>query len=115
MVQSPGDSPWYNFPDDSNGNTIVFHSSTSEHWKYGGINYPFVSSPVASGDTNVSLKLLIEASSNTVIIYNDLNYSNVYGAYSVLSDAIRDILPANNVINSTFSFCNNKIEISSFS
>ncbi|MDR2066743.1 MAG: hypothetical protein LBP57_02775, partial [Endomicrobium sp.] len=88
---------------------------------YGGINYPFVSSPVASGDTNVALKPLIEASSNTVIINNNLltdldgDGTDVYGAYSVLSDAIRDILPANNVINSTFSFCNNKIEISSFS
>jgi hypothetical protein len=81
----------------------------------GGINYPFASNPVYSSYTNITLKPLIEASSNTVIIYSILDDSeDVYGAYSVLGSAIRDILPANNLINSTFSFCNNKVEISSF-
>jgi hypothetical protein len=102
--------------DDSNNNTIVFHSTTSSNSKYGGLNWPFSNTnTVNRNDTNVALKPLIEASSNTVLIYNNLNGSSVYGAYSTLSDAIRSIVPEGNVINSTFSFCNNRIEVSSFS
>jgi hypothetical protein len=50
------------------------HSSAS-NTMFGGLNYPFADSSVTSTDTIVTLKPLIEASSNTVIIYNDLNYT----------------------------------------
>ncbi|MDR2045544.1 MAG: autotransporter outer membrane beta-barrel domain-containing protein, partial [Rickettsiales bacterium] len=93
------------------------HSSAS-NTVFGGLNYPFASSPVASGDTNITLKSFIEASSNTVIIYSILDdREDVYGAYSVLSDAMKNsafTLSLNTPITSIFSFCNNKVEISSY-
>jgi hypothetical protein len=82
---------------------------------YGSVNFPFASSSVSSGDSNVLLKDFIECSSNSTTIYNDLNRSYIYGSFSLLSNAIYYITPSNNLINSTFSFTNNSINISSFS
>ncbi|MDR2066847.1 MAG: DUF3352 domain-containing protein, partial [Endomicrobium sp.] len=81
---------------------------------YGGLNYPFLSTSVAYGATNVALKSSIEASSNTVIIYGDLNNNELFGARSLLSFALYNIFPTDNLINSIFSYCNNTIEISSY-
>jgi hypothetical protein len=52
---------------------------------FGGINYPFDTTPVFSTSSNIHLKPLITASSNTVTIYNDLNGSSVFGAYFDIS------------------------------
>ncbi|MDR2395487.1 MAG: hypothetical protein LBD57_02600 [Endomicrobium sp.] len=98
-------SPWLssNFNVSSN-NSLVIHSTMSSYNNiYGSVNFPFASSSVSSGDSNVPLKDSIICSSISLTIYNDLNRSYIIGSFSLLSDAIRYITPSNNLINSTFS------------
>ncbi|MDR1523081.1 MAG: hypothetical protein LBS29_03940, partial [Endomicrobium sp.] len=109
-------SPWLssNFNVSSN-NSLVIHSTMSGYAIYGSVNFPFASSSVSDDQSNVPLKDSFICSSNSLTIYNDLNRSSLYGSFSLLSNAIIYITPSNNIINSTFSYTNNSINISSFS
>ncbi|MDR2396015.1 MAG: hypothetical protein LBD57_05390 [Endomicrobium sp.] len=89
-------SPWLssNFNVSSN-NSLVIHSTMPSYnnIKYGSVDFPFASSSVSDGDSNVPLKDSFICSSNSITIYNDLNRSSLYGSVSLLRDAIRSITP----------------------
>ncbi|MDR1523571.1 MAG: hypothetical protein LBS29_06475 [Endomicrobium sp.] len=117
-------SPWNsaNFHDPSSNNSIIIHSRLSSSINaysmpgiYGSVNYPFDQSPVSSNGSNVVLKPDITCSSNSVIIYNDVANGVIYGAYCLLNSAQTSMTFQNNTINSTFSFNNNSVTISSVS
>ncbi|MDR2395977.1 MAG: hypothetical protein LBD57_05200, partial [Endomicrobium sp.] len=114
------DFPWQpaNFGE-SSGNTIIIRSTmpTKRLGILGSLNYPFDQNSVNTGSTNVALKPDIICSSNSVIIYNDVNNNSIFGSYSLLNDALANntFTPSSNTINSTFSFTNNSVTISSFS
>ncbi|MDR1523391.1 MAG: hypothetical protein LBS29_05535, partial [Endomicrobium sp.] len=114
-VKPVNQAPWESIgvSADSVNNSITIISPVT-NTVYGGLNYPFVEASVGDSQTG-SLKPLIEASSNTVYLYNDVGNKDVWGAYSYLTNASGYTSPADNIINSTFSFCNNRIEVSSYS
>ncbi|MDR2395451.1 MAG: hypothetical protein LBD57_02415 [Endomicrobium sp.] len=90
---------------DSSNNSLFIHSTVpSYNTIYGSVNFPFASSSVSDGDSNVPLKDSFICSSNSLTIYNDLNRSSLYGSFSLLRNAIRSITPSMNIINSTFSW-----------
>ncbi|MDR1244011.1 MAG: OmpA family protein [Endomicrobium sp.] len=107
--------PWTDFPADSSGNTLIIHSPVSNHI-FGGVNYPFTSTPVSSGTKNVTLKNSINADYNSIFIYSDLpnaDARNVYGAFSVLGDALTNVVPVDGIVNSPISLSNNSVQIDS--
>ncbi|MDR0723893.1 MAG: hypothetical protein LBF23_01765 [Endomicrobium sp.] len=103
----------YGGNDNSSNNTITINSPVTGNNVYGAVNWPFVSSTVSKDSTDVALKDLITASSNTVNVCNNVT-QDVFGSYSILNDAINYIKPVDNAIKSTFSFCNNTVIINNF-
>ncbi|MDR3124947.1 MAG: hypothetical protein LBU10_03625, partial [Endomicrobium sp.] len=103
----------YGGNNDSNNNIINVSSSVSVYsYIYGGVNYPFVNSPVAGDATDVAIIHNITANNNTVNINSRMNNDvNIYGGYSVLSGAIRNIVPSGNMLSSTITMSGNTVNV----
>lgn len=103
----------YGGNDDSNNNTLNVNAMVDNNniSFYGGVNYPFSTSPVAFNATDVSIKADIFANNNTVNVSATTKVARIYGGYSVLSDAFSNIVPSKNTLYAPISMSGNSVNI----